>query len=117
MYTHLVEILRDDTVSNGYNQQLRQKLTHIAWIYCQRTEAGGRENLYASRIVHENQCVFTTRMRSGIIAGMLLREKGKTYRIESAQNEGDKWLHLTVTLTGLIDTYPPEQEDSSDGSE
>ena len=68
MYKHLVEILEDNTETNGYNQQLRQSMRHIAYIYCQRTEAGGRENLYASRIVHENQCVYTTRMRSGIAA-------------------------------------------------
>lgn len=116
MYKHLVEILEDHTETNGYNQQLRQSMRHIAYIYCQRTEAGGRENLYASRIVHENQCVYTTRMRSGIAAGMFLREGGKMYRIEATQNESDRWLHLTVTLTGAIDNYPLPAEDSSDDS-
>lgn len=115
MYKHLVEILRDDTVVNGYNQKLRQEMTHIAYIYCQRTEAGGRENLYASRIVHENQCVFTTRMREGIVAGMFLKEGGKIYRIESTQNEDSKWLHITVTLSDGIPAQTEPAVSSSNG--
>lgn len=116
MYKHLIEILKDTSRTNGYNQQLRKVMAHVAYIYCQRTEAGGRENLYASRIVHENQCVFTTRMREGIVAGMFLREGDRVYRIEATQNEDGKWLHLTVTLTDAVD-YDPPQEDSSDDSD
>lgn len=102
MYRHLVEILQDTSEVNDYNQKPRQEFTHIASIYCQRTESGGRENLYASRIVHENQCVFTTRLRHGIVAGMFLKEGGKMYRIEGVQNESDKWMHIVITLSDGI---------------
>jgi head-tail adaptor len=97
MYKHRVEILQNSSASDEYNQR-DNNLVHVAYIYCQKTESQGRENLYAGRICHENEVVYTTRYRSDIKAGMTLKDI-TNYNIIGTQNESDKWLHIVVNKT------------------
>ncbi len=84
-------------VRDEYNDR-SQELTYVATCYAQRTESGGRENLYAGRIVHENEVVYTIRYREGLRAGMVVSDNGQQRKITSIHAEGRRWrLHLKTT--------------------
>ncbi len=96
MFDTRIEILAYKEVRDEFNDRT-QELSHVATCYAQRTESGGRENLYAGRIVHENELVYTIRWRKGIEAGMVLKDRERTMRITSVHEEGRHWrLHLRV---------------------
>lgn len=97
MFDHSIEILAYKETRDEYNDRTNE-LVHIATCCASRTEAGGRENLYAGRIVHENEIVYTIRWRKGIEAGMVVKDNAGTHRITSVHEEGRRWrLHIKVT--------------------
>ena len=87
MYTHRIEIFRYEESRDDYNDRSRT-LVHAATCFAQRTEAGGRENLYAGRIVHENEVVYSTRFRSGVDAGMVVQDGQNLQKITAVRCEG-----------------------------
>jgi len=99
MFDHRIEIKRYHEERDEYNDRTKS-LETIAVCYAQRTDSGGRENLYASRIVHENEVVYTIRYRDGITAGMVVDDFGDLRRITSVHEEGRRWrLHIKTVRT------------------
>lgn len=91
-----IEIMAPTEERDAYNER-REELTCIAVCYAQRTEAGGRENLFAGRILHENEIAYTIRWRPGIRPSYQVREGDMAYRIVSVHEEGRrKYLHIKV---------------------
>lgn len=71
-------------------------------VWATKTENGGRANLYASRIVHENSVVLTIPYIRGITPDMLVEIDGSRRPIESINEEGfRKRLHILITLNDL----------------
>lgn len=103
MFDTRIEILEYTNIRDEYNDRERE-LMPVAVCYAQRTEAGGRKNLYAGRIVHENEVVYTIRYREGLRAGQLLRDEGRLRKITSIHEEGRRWrLHLKCTKSDAED--------------
>lgn len=99
----MIEIYAYKQYRDEYNDRTKE-LVHVADCYAQRTEAGGRENLYAGRIVHENEVVYTIRWRQGIEAGMVVLDNDDQRRIISVHEEGRRWrLHLKTIKTDADD--------------
>lgn len=97
MFDCRIEILNYSEERDAYND-LTKKLVRIAICQAQRTENGGRENLYAGRIVHENEVVYTIRWQDGLKAGQMIRDDGYLRKIISIHEEGRRWrLHLKCT--------------------
>lgn len=94
MFDTRIEIMVYNQERDDYNERTME-LAPIGLCYAQKTESGGRENLYASRIVHENEVVFTVRYSDKIKSGMFVRLDGKDMKITSVHEEGRrKYLHL-----------------------
>lgn len=95
MFDRQIEIVRKDgTERNDYGDLVGGE-EHVATCWAERTEHGGRENLYASRIVVANEVVYTIRHRPGINASMWVRDGAELLPIVSIQEEGRKYrLHL-----------------------
>lgn len=109
MFDHPIEILQYQESRDEYNDR-SQTLVHIAGSHAQKTEAGGRENLYAGRIVHENEVVYTIRHRTGISAGMVVRDGGRLLKIIGVQEEGRRWrLHLKTIKSDGGECYADNQ--------
>ena len=103
MFNHRIEIHEYREVRDAYNDRTKE-LQPVAVCYAQRTEAGGRENLYAGRIVHENEVVYTIRYRAGLLAGMVVKDGKSLRKITSVHEEGRRWrLHLKTTKTDAED--------------
>ena len=103
MFNHRIEIHAYRKVRDEYNDRTNE-LHLVAVCYAQRTEAGGRENLYAGRIVHENEVVYTIRYRAGLQAGMVVSDGGSLRKITSIHEEGRRWrLHLKTTKSDAED--------------
>ena len=103
MFNHRIEIHEYREIRDKYNDRT-QELQRVAVCYAQRTEAGGRENLYAGRIVHENEVVYTIRYRAGLLAGMVVNDGGSLRKITSIHEEGRRWrLHLKTTKSDAED--------------
>ncbi len=104
MFDRYIAIYAYRELRDEYNDRTRE-LVHVADCYAQRTESGGRENLYAGRIVHENEVVYTIRWRQGIEPGMVLFEGGDDpRRIVSVHEEGRRWrLHLKTVKSDAED--------------
>ncbi|MBD9137176.1 MAG: hypothetical protein EGP78_06060 [Alistipes shahii] len=67
-----------------------------------KTENGGRANLYASRIVHENSVVFSVPYNKGITPDMLVEIDGERRPIEAVYEEGfRKTTHILITKTDI----------------
>lgn len=67
-----------------------------------KTENGGRTNLFASRIVHENSIVLTIPYNKEVTANMLVEVDGQRRPIEGLYEEGfRKALHIVVTKNDL----------------
>lgn len=94
MFDTRIEIMAYSQERDDYNERTME-LVPIGVFYAQKTESGGRENLYASRIVHENEVVFTVRYSDKIKSGMFVRLDGRNMKITSVHEEGRrKYLHL-----------------------
>ena len=94
MYDTRIEILAQSQERDDYNERV-DELVLMGIYWAQRTESGGRENLYASRIVHENEVGFTIRYSSNISAGMIVRYNNQDLKIISTHEEGRrKYLHI-----------------------
>lgn len=94
MFDTRIEIMAYSQERDDYNERTME-LVPIGVFYAQKTESGGRENLYASRIVHENEVVFTVRYFDKIKSGMFVRLDGRDMKITSVHEEGRrKYLHL-----------------------
>lgn len=94
MYHLPIEIKSKSPVRDAYNE-LSDELITVARCFAQRTEFGGRENLYASRILHEYEVVYTIRWRKEIKAGMWVQDGGELRKIISLHTEGrNKIIHL-----------------------
>lgn len=94
MFDTRIEIMAYSQERDDYNERTME-LVSIGVFYAQKTESGGRENLYASRIVHENEVVFTVRYSDKIKSGMFVRLDGRDIKITSVHEEGRrKYLHL-----------------------
>ena len=103
MFNHRIEIHEYREIRDKYNDRT-QELQRVAVCYAQRTEAGGRENLYAGRIVHENEVVYTIRYRAGLLAGMVVKDGESLHKITSVHEEGRRWrLHLKTTKSDAED--------------
>ena len=113
MFDHHIEIHCFLEIRDEYNDRTK-RIDFVAEAYAQRTEAGGRENMYASRIVHENEVVYTIRWRSQIEPGMLVKDGDDVRRIVSTQEEGRRWrLHIRTVKTDAKDlnTLTQDAED------
>ena len=94
MFDTRIEIMAYSQERDDYNERTME-LVQIGVFYAQKTESGGRENIYASRIVHENEVVFTVRYSDKIKSGMFVRLDGRDMKITSVHEEGHrKYLHL-----------------------
>ncbi len=103
MFDRMIEIYAYRHARDEYNDRSKE-FDHIATCYAQRTEAGGRENLYAGRIVHENEVVYTIRYREGIEAGMVVFDNDIQQRIISFHEEGRRYrLHLNSIKSAAAD--------------
>ena len=110
MFDRRIEIHAFMEIRDEYNDR-SQRLHFVSECYAQRTEAGGRENLYASRIVHENEVVYTIRWRSNIEPGMYVIDNGDVRRIVGTQEEGRHWrLHLRTVKTDAKDLVPDAED-------
>ncbi|MFI3299250.1 MAG: phage head closure protein [Rikenellaceae bacterium] len=99
MYTERIEIYALSQERDEYNERT-EELVLMGVYYAQRTESGGRENLYASRIVHENEVVFTIRYTPKIRAGMVLKYNDTDMEIISTHQEGRaEKLHIKCLKT------------------
>lgn len=97
MFDTRIEILEYIEERDEYNDR-SMSLQVVTVCYAQRTENGGRENLYAGRIVHENEVVYTIRHQEGLKAGQMIRDGGYLRKIISIHEEGRRWrLHLKCT--------------------
>lgn len=106
MFDRRIEILTYTEERDSYNE-LTKSLVCVAVCFAQRTEAGGRENLYAGRIVHENEVVYTIRYQDGLHAGQLIRDEGLR-KITSIHEEGRRWrLHLKCTKSDAEEPSEP----------
>lgn len=96
MYDTKIDILALSRVKDEYNE-LSDSYEPIAICYAQKTENGGRENLYASRMIHENEIVYTIRYRKEIKVGQFILDGGALMKITSLHEEGRrKYMHLKV---------------------
>lgn len=104
MFDARIEILGYTEERDGYND-LTKSLRRVAVCYAQRTENGGRENLYAGRIVHENEVVFTIRWQPDLRPDMIVRDKGRLHKITSIHEEDRRWrLHLKCRKSDADDS-------------
>jgi len=96
MFDTRVEICAHSQERDDYNERV-DELVPVAVCFAQRTEAGGRENLFASRILHENEIAYTIRWRPGIRPSQFVRDGDRTMDIISVHEEGRrKYLHIKV---------------------
>lgn len=103
MFDRPIEILQYKELRDEFNDRTKE-LHHVAFCYAQKTESGGRENLYASRIVHENEVVYTIRYRLGIAPGMVIDDADTLLKITSVHEEGRRWrLHLKARKSDAND--------------
>ena len=103
MFDRRIEIYAFINVRDEYNDR-GFKVTFVAEAYAQRTENGGRENMYASRIVHENEVVYTIRWRSLILPGMVIKDGDDYRRVTATQEEGrHRLLHIVTVKTDAKD--------------
>lgn len=97
MFDHRIEILEYAEERDDYNDRMTE-LILVTVCFAQRTENGGRENLYAGRIVHENEVIYTIRYQEDLRAGQMIRDNGTLRKITSIHEEGRRWrLHLKCT--------------------
>lgn len=103
MFDTRIEIMAHSQERDDYNERTME-LVPIGTFYAQKTESGGRENFYASRIVHENEVVFTVRYSGKIKSGMFVRLDGRDMKITSIHEEGRrKYLHLKTVKSDAED--------------
>jgi SPP1 family predicted phage head-tail adaptor len=103
MFDTRIEIMALSQERDEYNERT-EGLVPIAVCWAQRTESGGRENLFASRILHENEIAYTVRWREGIRPSQFVRDAGQTMKIVSVHEEGRrKYLHTKVRKTDAED--------------
>lgn len=103
MFNTRIEIMAHSQERDDYNERTME-LVPIGVFYAQKTESGGRENLYASRIVHENEVIFTVRYSDKIKSGMFVRLDGRDMKITSVHEEGRrKYLHLKTVKSDAED--------------
>lgn len=94
MFDTRIEIFEYTEERDEYND-LTKSLRRVVVCYAQRTENGGRENLYAGCIVHENEVVYTIRWQPDLRPDMVVRDEGYLRKITSIHEEGRRWrLHL-----------------------
>ena len=86
MFDHRIEILEYIAERDGYNDLLKS-LVRVVSFFAQRTENGGRENLYAGRIVHESEVVYTIRYMEGLRARQMIRDEERLRKIISIHEE------------------------------
>ena len=102
MYDTKIRIIEVSNKRDAYNERIEEE-REVAICYSQKTESGGRENLYASRIVHENEIVYTVRWRSGIKAGQFVLRNGNKEKITSVHEEGRRYLLHIKTIKNDVD--------------
>lgn len=103
MFDTKIEICAFSQERDDYNERT-EELVPIAICFAQKTENGGRENLFASRILHENEIAYTIRWRPMIRPSQFVREAGRLMKITSVVEEGRrKYLHLKVSKTDADD--------------
>ena len=104
MYDTRIEIVERSEVRDDYNEKESVYRT-IMLCDAAKTMHGGKKNLFASRIVNDNEVVYTIRWRTGITPSMFVREQGVLMPIISVYEEGRRFrLHLKVSL-GDHDDY------------
>ena len=86
MYNRRIEIV--EQVRAAADAETDYDYIPVCSLWADRTEDGGRENITASRIVGENEVIYSVRWRSGIRASMFVREDGDLRRITGIQEEG-----------------------------
>lgn len=99
MLDTFIQIFEKTTERDALNKRLDVEV-HLADCWAQRTEHGGRENMYASRIVNQGEVVYTVRWRADIRAGQIVGEGERRSPIQFVEQEGRrKWLHLKCLLS------------------
>lgn len=69
-------------------------------LWAERTVEGGRDNIYASRMVHQNEAVYSIRWTPGLKPLMLLKHNNDIRPIISIHDEGFRQLqHIKITLS------------------
>lgn len=96
-----VRFLRPAT-ERGATGEVVGEATLFRTVWAVKTESGGRENLFASRIVHEHEAVFTIRYIDGLTPDMLVEFEGRRRPIADIVPEGfRRLLHVKVTLRDM----------------
>lgn len=96
---HKIDIYRPKESINGYGD-VKTLPEFVNSIWATKTEAGGRENLYAGRTTNANEVTFTFHWNSWIEPSMFIKFEGKMRNIISLQEEGfRKTLHAKITRT------------------
>lgn len=96
MKNHRIEIVEQRRASTDSERDY--EYVSLSCLFADRTEEGGRENVYASRIVGENEVIYSIRWRPGIRASMFIRDCGDLRRITGVQEEGFRQtLHIRAT--------------------
>lgn len=99
MFDTRIEIYAISDERDEYNERTETQI-HIAACFAQKTENGGRENLFASRIIHENEIIYTIRFREEIKAGQFVKDSDRLMKIISVHAEGRRqYLHIKTTLS------------------
>lgn len=96
----------DRYISITEPSKIKDKLNHtvgddivVANVWGSKTESGGRENVYASRIVNEGEVIYTVRWRADIRASQWVVDGDRRVKIIFTIEEGRrKWLHLKCKL-------------------
>lgn len=66
-------------------------------VFSQRTENGGRENSYASRITQINEVTYTIRWIANLDGAISVKDGEQIYKVVGIQQEGfRKKIHLTI---------------------
>lgn len=89
-------------VRRGATGEVSGKPVPFRTTWAVKTESGGRENLFASRIVHEHEAVLTIRYISGLTPDMLVEFDGIRRPISDIVPEGfRRTLHVKITLRDI----------------
>lgn len=104
MYTHCIEIKEIAAERDAYNDVVVAPMVHVATVWSAKTENGGATTTVASRIVHENEVVYTMRWRPDVRAGQYVVDGDECMKIESKHDEGRRQrIHLKCKRNEVFD--------------
>lgn len=93
-----ITITEPSGVKDKLNQATGEEIV-LARVWASKTESGGRENIYASRIVNQGEVVYTIRWREGVKPGQSVVHGERSTKIDFVIEEGRcRWMHLKCRL-------------------